>query len=129
MAVVLSLSACGGPMRPEELARSVDTLSSSAAEGALIARDVARDRTKDTFARARSRELGETVDHEAEKLSDATPREEIADEKTEAVSLAKDISDSLGDVRVSLGNSEAARKAAEELDDQSKRAQELAKGL
>ena len=36
-AAALVLAGCGGPMRPEELARSVDTLSSAAAEGQLLA--------------------------------------------------------------------------------------------
>jgi hypothetical protein len=128
-AAVFALSGCGGPMRPEELARSVDTLSSSAAEGALIARDVARDRTKNTFARARMRELGETVDHEAEKLSDATPQEAISGKKTEAVKLAEDISDALGTVQVSVDNRDRARQAAADLDDLSGRAQDLSKSL
>ena len=62
---------CGGAMQPDELARSIGTLESAAAEGALLAEDVAADRTKATFARVHARDLGETVDHEAEKLHDA----------------------------------------------------------
>jgi hypothetical protein len=128
-AVVFSLSGCGGPMQPEELGRSVDTLSSSASEGALIARDLARNRTKNTFARVRMRELGETVDHEAEKLSDATPQESIRGKKTEAVKLAEDISDALGKVQVSIDNRARAVQAAADLDDLSKRAEDLSNGL
>jgi hypothetical protein len=116
-------------MRPEELARSVDTLSSSAAEGALIARDLGRNRTKNTFVRVRMRELGETVDHEAEKLSDATPQEAISGKKTEAVKLAEDISDALGEVQVSVDNRDLATKAAADLDDLSGRAEDLSKSL
>jgi hypothetical protein len=126
---MFSLSGCGGPMQPEELGRSVDTLSSSASEGALIARDLARNRTKNTFARVRMRELGETVDHEAEKLSDATPQESIKGKKLEAVKLAEDISDALGKVQVSIDNRARAVQAAADLDDLSKRAEDLSKGL
>jgi hypothetical protein len=129
IAAAIALSACGDPMRPEELARSVDTLASAAAEGALIARDVARDRTKTTFARVRARELGETVDHEAEKLSDATPQERIADEKTAAVKLATAISEVLGEIQTSPADRAAAAEAGRKLDDLSKRAQELSKSL
>jgi hypothetical protein len=125
----IALSACGGPMRPDELAGSVDTLTSAAAEGAVVARDVARDRTKTTFARVRARELGETVDHEAEKLSDATPQERIADEKTAAVKLATAISEVLGDIQTSPADRAAAAEAGRKLDDLSKRAQELSKSL
>jgi hypothetical protein len=94
-AVVFSLSGCGGPMQPEELGRSVDTLSSSASEGALIARDLARNRTKNTFARVRMRELGETVDHEAEKLSDATPAVQAAADLDDLSKRAEDLSNGL----------------------------------
>jgi hypothetical protein len=116
-------------MRPEELARSVDTLTSAAAEGALVARDAARDRTKTTFVRARARELGESVDHEAEKLSDATPREGIADKKTAAVNLAKAISEALGEIQISPDDHDAAREAGGKLDHLSKRAEKLSKSL
>jgi hypothetical protein len=129
IAAAIALSACGGPMRPEELARSVDTLASAASEGALIARDIARDRTKTTFARVRARELGETVDHEAEKLSDATPQQQIADEKAAAVNLATAISEALGDIQTSPADRDAAREAAGKLDDLNRRAEELSKGL
>src|SRR5215213_9018486 len=82
-AVVLATPGCGGPMQPQELARSVQTLESSAAEGALLANGVARDRTKATFVRAHSRDLGETVDHEAEKLADADANGEVAVRKSQ----------------------------------------------
>ena len=67
-----STAGCGGDMRADELSRSIDTLISSAGEGQLIAEGVAADRTKTTFVRVRTRELGEVVEHETEKLSDAT---------------------------------------------------------
>jgi hypothetical protein len=120
---------CGGPMRPDELGRSIDTLTSSAAEGSLIARDVARHRTKRTFVRARARELGETVDHEAEKLSDATAREAIAKDKNAAVSLAERISEALGQLQVSPADSSTAAEVKRKLDDLSKQGDELSKGL
>ena len=116
-------------MQPEELARSVDTLSSSAAEGGLLARDVARDRTKTTFARVRARELGEVVDHEAEKLSDATPQQGIGGEKLAAVQLAEAISQVLGKIQISPADRDVAREAERKLDDLSKRGQALSKSL
>jgi hypothetical protein len=116
-------------MRPEELARSVDTLASAAAEGGLIAADVARHRTKRTFVRVRTRELGETVDHEVEKLSDAKAREGIADEKLAAVELAERISELLGQIQASPDNGDVAAEAKRKLDDLSRRAGELSKSL
>jgi hypothetical protein len=112
VAVALAFSGCGGDMRPDELSRSIDTLISSAGEGRLIAEGVAEDRTKTTFVRVRTRELGETVDHESEKLSDATAEPGIAAEKRAAVALAEQISSVLGQLQVEPAD-EATAGAAE----------------
>ena len=128
-AVVLLLAACGGPMRSEELARSVDTLSSTAAEGELLARDVARDRTKATFARVHARELADVADHEAEKLSDATPSEGIGGEQARAVELADQISQALGRIRVSPSDEREGEVAARELGNLADRAAQLSESL
>jgi hypothetical protein len=124
-----TLLACGGPMTPGELSRSVDTLSSTSAEGALIARDVARDRTKATFARVRARELADVADHEAEKLADATPSEGIGGRKAQAVQLAGDISQALGEISVHPSDEAAARAAAEKLDGLADRTERLSRNL
>ena len=99
-------------MRPDELSRSIDTMISSAGEGRLIAEGVAEDRTKTTFVRVRTRELGETVDHESEKLSDATAEPEVAAEKRAAVAVAERISSLLGQLQVEPTD-EATASAAE----------------
>ena len=52
LATAASVSGCGGPMTPGELSRPIDTLASTAAEGAMLAGGVGRDRTKATFVRA-----------------------------------------------------------------------------
>jgi hypothetical protein len=126
---IVTLGACGGPMTPGELARSVDTVTSAASEGRLIANDVARDRTKTTFVRARARELGETVDHEAEKLSDATPQAKIAKERLEAIDLAERVGEAVGQIEISPDNSATAIAAARKLDSLAKRGEQLSKGL
>lgn len=122
-------SGCGGPMRPEELGRSIQTLESSATEGALLARDVARDRTKATFARAHARELGETVDHEAEKLHDADATGLVSARKARAVALAGTISSSLGEIQVAPGSEASGRRANRVLTRLAERAGRLAEGL
>jgi hypothetical protein len=128
-AAVLALAACGGPMRPEELARSVDTLSSTAAEGQLLARDVARNRTMATFARAHARELAEVADHEAEKLADATPSDGIGAEQARAVELAGEIGQALGRIRVSPGDEAVGESAARELGELAARTTRLSESL
>ena len=106
---------CGGAMRADELGRSVEALGSAAAEGALIARDVAEDRTKTTFVRARTRELGEAVEHEAEKLSDADANGRVAVAKARAVELAGRISEALGELQTSPADAAAAARAEDAL--------------
>jgi hypothetical protein len=117
---------CGGAMRPDELAVSVRTLASSAASGELLARDVANDRTKLTFARSYARELSEVVDHEAEKLSDARAQVRISAEKAQAERLAGRISEALGAIQTSPGDEGAGRAAERQLRRLSEQATRLA---
>ena len=128
-AVLLAAPGCGGPMQAQELARSVQTLESSAAEGALLAEDVARDRTKATFARAHSRDLSETVDHEAEKLADADANGEVAMRKSQAVDLADRISQALGKLQDSPGVESEGASAERQLRSSAKRAAEISDAL
>ena len=46
IAAAALLGGCGGPIKHDELARGVDTLAATAAEGALVAIEAAADRTK-----------------------------------------------------------------------------------
>jgi hypothetical protein len=128
-AAAVMWSGCGGAMQPDELARSIGTLESSAAEGALLARDVARDRTKATFARAHARELGEAVDHEAEKLQDARGDGEAGVRKRAAVDLAGRISEALGQIQTAPGCEQEGRSAERALTRLGDRAGRLAEGL
>jgi hypothetical protein len=129
LALALPVTGCGGAMQPDELSRSIGTLESAAAEGALLAKDVAHDRTKATFARAHARDLRETVDHEAEKLSDASANGLVAERKTAAVSLADRISQALGQIQISPGSEQEGRSAEASLTRLGDRAGKLAEGL
>ena len=123
------LAGCGGDMQPDELKRSIGTLESSAAEGALLADHVARDRTKATFARAHARDLGEAVDHEAEKLRDASAEGQVAVRKAAAVDLAGRISEALGQIQTAPDSESEGRSAAGDLTRFGDRAGKLAEGL
>ena len=116
-------------MRADELARSVETLSSSAAEGQLLARDAAHDRTKATYTRVRARELGETVQHEAEKLTDADAEGEVRTKKAAAIDLADRISTLLGQVQVSPQDERANLRTADRLSALRDRADDLGHSL
>jgi hypothetical protein len=103
VAAAFALPACGGPIQRDELQRGVQTLGSIAEEGRLLARDVARDRTKTTFVRVHARDLADEADHEAEKLADAQATGTVAVVKAQAVRLAQDVSLQLRDLQVTPG--------------------------
>jgi hypothetical protein len=125
-----SLAGCGGPITPGELSRSIQSLESTAAEGALLADDVARDRTKATFVRVHARDLGDVVDHEAEKLNDAqADRADVAAAKTKAIDLADRIGTALGQIQIAPDSETGGRKSAAALNRLSKDAKKLADGL
>ena len=129
LAAAVGWGGCGGAMQPDELKRSIDTLESSAAEGALLAHDVARDRSKATFARVHARDLGDTVDHEAEKLHDASAEGEVALRKAAAVRLAGRISQALGQIQTAPDSESEGRSADGTLARLGDRAGKLAEGL
>ena len=116
-------------MQPEELSASIDTLSSSAAEGELLAGDVAEDRTKATFARVHARDLGNVVDHEGEKLADATPQPGIADQRSQAIDLADEIANALGQIQIRPSDERTGREAQRQLSQLAERATRLSDSL
>lgn len=91
-ALTAVLGGCGGLSR-EELSRGVQSLSSLAAQGELVANGVARDATKSTYARVMANTLGGEADHEAEKLADSTPESRVKEERDAAIEVAGEISD------------------------------------
>ena len=104
VALVLAASGCG-ELSDDELNRGVESLSALAAQGQLVASGVARDATKATYARVMARTLGETAEHEAEKLADATLEEpETADQRHAAVAVAGEISGLLSELQTYPGD-------------------------
>jgi hypothetical protein len=124
--IVVVLGACGGDMRADELGRSVGSLGSAASEGSLLAQGVVQNWTKTTFVRVRARELGELVEHEAEKLSDASAQGGVVVAKERAVVLAGDISRVLGVLQTTPDDAAVARRAERTLRALAGRASRLA---
>jgi len=117
-------------MTPDELSRSIDTLGSTAAEGAFLADDVADDRTKATFARVHARDLGDVVQHEAEKLNDADAnRADVSSAKRKAIDLADRIGTALGQIQTSPQDEKGAASAGHQLSQYSDDADKLTEGL
>jgi hypothetical protein len=98
--LALLLPGCGGEMKQSELADSVETIESSAAEGSLLASHAYTDKTKNTFVRVRAREIGETLDHEQEKLNDADAGKDVAEDQQRAIDLADQISDQVSQLQI-----------------------------
>jgi hypothetical protein len=118
------LSGCG-ELKVDELNRGVKTLRSIAAEGALLADDVAKDRTKVTFVRAHGAELSDAAGHEAEKLNDSERSESLNEAVQEAIQIAEAESDAIDQLRVAPGNRTRAEDVRAELRHQAVRANNL----
>jgi hypothetical protein len=127
--VALAAAGCGGDIRADELNRGLSSLQSAAGDGELLAYGVVQDRTKTTYVRAHARELAEDVQHEAEKLSDASAGPDVADQKNQAVELAGDISDALGQLQTNPDDPGVARMVRQELRDLADRAERIANDL
>lgn len=92
-AVIVTAGTGCGDLSREELSRGVQSLGSLAAQGGLIADGVARDDTKATYTRVMAQTLGGEAEHEAEKLSDATPDPRFERQRDAAVEVAGEISE------------------------------------
>lgn len=129
LAFAALLSACGGPIQREELGRGIETLRSDAADGSLLARGVADNRTLSSFVRVHARELADDADHEAQKLHDADANGPLVEKKRKAVVLAQRISDALGDLQLAPGDEAAGRVAERQLDGLARQARDLSESL
>src|SRR5712671_5417741 len=101
---VVLLSGCN-ELDHEELSRDVGVIQSVAAEGALLADQVAGGRTISSFARVHAGELAATADQTAEGLSDAEVSASKRAAVNAAIALADDESGALGHIVVSPSDS------------------------
>jgi hypothetical protein len=99
----MGTAGCGDLSR-EELSRGVQSLSSLAAQGQLVANGVARDATKSTYARVMAKTLGGEAEHEAEKLADAEPEEAVRAERHAAVQVALEIAGLYSEIQTFPGD-------------------------
>jgi hypothetical protein len=129
-AAVLLAAGCGGPMKQTELADSIATIESSAAEGSLIASHAYTGKTKTTFVRVRARELGDELAHEQEKLHDADAENaDVAADQQRAIDIAGQASEQLGQLQVAPDDQEGARAISTRLRELADSASSLAEHL
>ena len=126
--IATTLAGCE-PLSSAELQRETEGIASVAAEGSVLAEQIAQQDTKRTFARVQARELGESAQHSAERLSDAHPAEGLDDEVADAVVIADRIEAELGALEVAPDQPGPAAGVADRLRELSARASELAGSL
>jgi hypothetical protein len=95
-----ALIGCGAE-EPHQVQLGIEQLASISAEGALMADDVARGRTKSTFVRVHGEELSAQVQHEAEKLNDDPLASDLRKPVHKAIVLASDIGSAIDELRTS----------------------------
>jgi hypothetical protein len=128
LALTFPLAGCD-PLDSAELRREVDSVGSLAAEGELLASEVARDRTKATFVRVHADELASNAEESAEKLNDADVAPGLEDKSKRAIELASEISDALGELVVSPGDERVGRSVQLKLHALADKTDELSSSL
>jgi hypothetical protein len=108
---------------------AIEELASIAAEGALIADDLARARSKITFVRVHGTELSAQAQHEAEKLNDAPVAPRFKRPIETAITLASDIGGAIDGLRVSPQDREQANEDRTKLQHWAAAARTLAETL
>jgi len=117
------------PLGPDELQREVQTIQSTAAEGSVLADQVAAQNIKRTFTRVEARELADAAQHSAERLTDAHPADGLEAPTRRAISLAEDVSAAVGGLETAPDDAAAAARAAQRLRDLADRSEQLAGSL
>lgn len=122
--LLLLVAACGGggEVTAEALKKEAASIQSFAAEGALLARDVADGKSTVPFTRVHAGELAEKAAKLEKKLDAASRLEAWA----QAARLAGQVASTLEELERAPGDAEAARGAQHKLEAIAKRAEELA---
>jgi hypothetical protein len=92
------LAGCA-PLGQSELHRQASSVAAVSSEGALLAHEVALDRTRDTFVRVHADELSAQMDHTVQKLRETEQENEVPTDlrrpTDRIVRLANDAADAL----------------------------------
>jgi hypothetical protein len=130
--LAVAVSGCD-PLSAAELKRQAGTVDSIAAEGAILAGQVAEERAKETFVRVHSDDLSSEMEHTVEKLSETEEEGEVPDEiepqLEETIELAGDAADALDELRLNPGDERQARETEQKLEEISEQAGDLADEL
>jgi hypothetical protein len=108
---------CGSSstLTAKSLQQQTDTVKSAAAEGALLASDVARDRTTEPFARIHSGELADQAKASAQRLTKARAPAALESERREAAANARSTLTALEDLHDAPTDHAVARRVERQL--------------
>jgi hypothetical protein len=124
---LLLVPACGGgELSAEALKKEAESIQSFAAEGALLARDVADGRSTAPFARVHAGELATKAAKLAQTLASARPAPAVEADHARAVDLAARVAATLKELEQVPGDADLARRLQRELEAAAKQAEELA---
>ena len=128
LVALVALAGCGGGGRLDEIAfdKEVESIQSFAAEGALLARDVADGKSTVPFARVHAGELAERASKLAETLRTAKTTPTVEDEVPRAAELAADVGRTLEELEQAPGDAEQARGIQRKLEQMARDAKEMA---
>jgi hypothetical protein len=117
-ALLVALSGCGGSstLTVKTLRKQDDAVHSAAAEGELVATDVARDRTTERFARIHSGDLAEQAKAVAKKLRDAEASPGLERERRQVLTRAERVERALEQLHASPTDRALARRVQAELE-------------
>ncbi len=107
--VAVCAGGCGRAGR-QGVRAGIEQLASISAEGALMAEDLARGRTKTTFVRVHGEELSAQAEHEAQKLNDDPISPSLQGQVKAAIELSSDIGGAIDDLRISPRDRGQARQ-------------------
>ena len=114
----------GGKIGNEELHEQLESVQSTAAEGALLASDVARDRTLGPFADVHSRVLAAQAASAASFLNPDRAQAGLEPDVSRAARLAKSVESSLDELELAEGD--RAQMLARDLERDAHEAERLA---
>jgi hypothetical protein len=130
--VIVSLSGCG-PLSRAELQRQIGGVEAVSSEGALLAHQVALERSKDTFVRVHADELASQMDHTSAKLSETREENEVPSElqrpASRTIRLAQDASGALQSLELNPSQASLAQNLERKLDQTANAASSLASKL
>jgi hypothetical protein len=127
-AATLALAGCGGgTLGPHAFTKDVESIQSLAAEGALVARQVAHGEATQPFLRVHTAELEQQASSLERRLSTARVPASLAGRRRRAVLVAAEVERDLGRLHADPGDRAAGRRLSTELERAAEQAERLAR--